>query len=193
VHSRKVSAEWVEGGLKFLAKRRCEGIRVLCHIIHARAESIDVVANREEQPFECSANVVNSRVRLSKLFHYFVKVTKNLHLDGGSRNGGLGIGCRRYAHNCVIAKSSKPSIIRRDIGQSPGDIGGINVIGFLNIWWRDEGLGIPVLMLGVDSRTLTIIIREVVEWVGGSKWVSRGSCSNGNRCGVTFCPATTSW
>jgi hypothetical protein len=76
VHNCKVGAEWVEGGPKFLVKRRCEGIRVLCHIIHARAESADVVANREEQPFECSADVVNLRVRLSKLFHYFVKVTK---------------------------------------------------------------------------------------------------------------------
>jgi hypothetical protein len=152
--------------------------RVSCHIIHARAKSADVIENREEQPFKCSADVVNSRVRLSKFFHYFVKVMENLHLSGGSPNGGLGIGCRRYIHNCVVAKSSKPSIIWRDIGQSPGDIGGVNVIRFLNIWWHDEGLGIPVLTLGVDPGTLTIIVGEVVEWVGGSH-LSRGSRSNG--------------
>jgi hypothetical protein len=87
-----------------------------------------------------------------------MKVTKTLPLGGGSRNGGLGIGRRRYVHNCIVTKSSKPSIIGQDIGQSPGDICGVNVIRFLNICWGDEGLGIHVLTLGVDPGTLTIIV-----------------------------------
>jgi hypothetical protein len=66
VHSPKVGAEWAKGGPKFLTKCRCKGICVLCHIIHARAKSTDVVAKREEQPFECSTNVVNWRVCLSR-------------------------------------------------------------------------------------------------------------------------------